>query len=97
MLSWGVRPCGHRRIASGDLFADNLPTGSGLRGALRVIRGGSWNNKPRNVRSATGTGTSQTTGTTTLFSSRPVHPRGQGAVPRADPFTDGSGVVRGCP
>jgi Sulfatase-modifying factor enzyme 1 len=43
---------GHRRIASDDLFADNLPEGSGPRGALRVIRGGSWNNKPRNVRSA---------------------------------------------
>ena len=42
----------HRRIASSDLFADNLPKGSGPRGALRVIRGGSWSYEPWYVRSA---------------------------------------------
>jgi hypothetical protein len=49
------RPCTTRRhggIASDPFCADNLSQGNGPRGGQRVIRGGSWNNKPRNVRSA---------------------------------------------
>lgn len=42
----------HRGIAARDLFADHLSAGTGPKGDQRVIRGGSWNNKPRRVRSA---------------------------------------------
>lgn len=45
----------------------------------------------------TGTGTSQTTGTTTLGLVPPSPPTRPGTMPRAGLFTDGSGVVRGCP
>src|ERR687895_2019283 len=97
MLSWGVRSCGHRRIASGDLLADNLPEGSGPRGALRVIRGGSRNTKPRNVRSTNQNRNEPDNRNNNLGFRLAQSTRAACAVPGADPFTDGSGVVRGYP
>jgi hypothetical protein len=69
-----------------------------------VIRGGSWNNEPTNLRSAyrnrnppdkriINLGRNNNLGFRLAQSTRTAHR----AQPGAGPFKDGPGVVRGCP
>lgn len=44
--------CGHGGTSSGDLLPGCVHQGSGPRDGRRVIRGGSWNNKPENLRAS---------------------------------------------
>ena len=51
-LDWSCQASRYDGLAEKDFFRDSIPTGTDLIDRRRVLRGGSWNNKPENLRSA---------------------------------------------
>ena len=51
-LDWPCPPCRDSGVAGGDSQPGEFQQGSGPERSQRVIRGGAWNNNPRNLRSA---------------------------------------------
>jgi hypothetical protein len=65
-----------------------------------VIRGGSWNNNPRNLRAANRNRNTPDNRNNNLgfrLASPPAGRRDGGGVPGTAVFTDAAGVVCGCP
>ncbi|MEW6290943.1 MAG: SUMF1/EgtB/PvdO family nonheme iron enzyme [Thermodesulfobacteriota bacterium] len=97
-LDWPCPTGRHRRVAKKNICRNCFPKkGVGPLGGRRVVRGGSWNNKPRNVRSAVRNRNTTDNRNNNLGFRLVQSTRTAKAMPGAGSFTDRPGVVCGCP
>ncbi|THJ18741.1 MAG: hypothetical protein CAF42_003930 [Nitrospira sp. CG24B] len=94
-MDWPCATCRHRGPSPGDLLPGCIHKGSRPRDGQRVIRGGSWNNKPENLRPSnrnrnTTDNRNNNLGFRLVQSARTARSRS-----RVDLFTDRSGETAG--